>query len=47
MNRALSKVMLGLIADETQLFKTFQDNESFKRWLEEAVFKATYQKKAV
>lgn len=46
MNRALSKVMLGLIADETQLFKAFQDNESFKRWLEEAVFKATYKKGA-
>ena len=45
MNRALSKVMLDLIADEPQLFKAFQDNESFKRWLEEAVFKATYQKK--
>ncbi len=46
MNRALSKAMLGLIADETQLFKAFQDNDSFKRWLEDAVFKATYQKKA-
>jgi len=42
-NRALSKAMLSLIVDETQLFKAFQDNESFKRWLEEAVFKATYK----
>lgn len=46
MNRALSNAMFGLISDETQLFKAFQDNDSFKRWLEEAVFKATYQKKA-
>ncbi|BCN54848.1 type I restriction endonuclease subunit R [Prescottella equi] len=43
MNRALGKAMLSLIADETQLFKAFQDNDSFKHWLEEAVFKATYR----
>ncbi|QUY63095.1 type I restriction endonuclease subunit R [Gulosibacter molinativorax] len=29
-DRALSKAMFSLIADETQLFKAFQDNESFK-----------------
>lgn len=46
MNRALGRAMLGLISDETQLFKTFQDNDSFKRWLEEAVFKATYRTNA-
>ncbi|GFG85745.1 type I restriction endonuclease subunit R [Mycolicibacter algericus] len=46
MNRALGKVMLSLISDETQLFKAFQDNESFKRWLEDAVFEATYKKGA-
>jgi len=46
MNRALNKAMLGLISDETQLFKVFQDNESFKRWLEDAVFEATYRKGA-
>ena len=46
MNRALGKAMLGLIADETQLFKAFQDNDSFKHWLEEAVFRATYKRDA-
>ncbi|WP_211222693.1 type I restriction endonuclease subunit R [Gulosibacter molinativorax] len=45
-DRALSKAMFSLIADETQLFKAFQDNESFKHWLEEAVFRATYKKSA-
>lgn len=45
-NKALAKAMLGLIADETQLFKAFQDNTSFKSWLEEAIFKATYLKDA-
>ena len=45
-NKALAKAMLSLIADETQLFKEFQDNESFKSWLEDAVFNATYLKDA-
>lgn len=45
-DRALSQVMLRLIADDTQLFKEFQDNSSFKRWLAEAVFNATYRKSA-
>lgn len=45
-DRALSQVMLRLIADDTQLFKEFQDNSSFKQWLAEAVFKATYRKSA-
>ena len=45
-DRALGQVMLRLIADDTQLFKEFQDNESFKRWLADAVFNATYRKSA-
>lgn len=45
-DRALSQVMLRLIADDTQLFKEFQDNSSFKRWLAEAVFNTTYRKSA-
>lgn len=45
-DRALSQVMLRLIADDTQLFKEFQDNSSFKHWLADAVFNATYRKGA-
>lgn len=45
-DRALGQVMLRLIADDTQLFKEFQDNESFKRWLADAVFNATYRRSA-
>ncbi|MFF3572185.1 type I restriction endonuclease subunit R [Nocardia jiangxiensis] len=45
-DRALADVMLGLVADQTQLFKEFSDNESFKKWLAETIFKATYQKGA-
>ena len=28
--------------DDTQLFKQFNDNEQFKRWLGETVFALTY-----
>ncbi|WP_223624002.1 type I restriction endonuclease subunit R [Microbacterium sp. EST19A] len=45
-DRALGQVMLRLISDDTQLFKEFQDNSSFKQWLAEAVFRATYRKSA-
>lgn len=45
-DRALSQVMLRLISDDTQLFKEFQDNRSFKQWLASAVFNATYRKSA-
>jgi type I restriction enzyme R subunit len=38
--------MLRLISDDTQLFKEFQDNSSFKQWLASAVFNATYRKSA-
>ena len=41
-NRALEKVMAAIMEDETQLFKHFTDNATFKAWLQAAVFKATY-----
>ena len=34
--------MTDLLADHTELFKQFSDNESFRRWLSEMVFAATY-----
>lgn len=43
---ALGKVMLGLAMDETQLFKEYSDNNDFKKWFEDAVFRATYKKSA-
>lgn len=43
---ALGKVMLDLVRDETQLFKEYADNADFKKWLEDAVFRATYRKVA-
>jgi type I restriction enzyme R subunit len=41
--KALARVMNRLIKDDTELFKQFSDNESFKRWLTETVFLQTYQ----
>ena len=35
--------MNGLIKDDTELFKQFSDNESFKRWLTDAIFAKTYE----
>ncbi len=40
------RVMLSLVRDETQLFKEYSDNADFKKWLEDAVFRATYKKSA-
>jgi len=41
-DKALERVMTGLLKDDTELFKQFMDNESFKRWLTEMIFSVTY-----
>lgn len=46
MVEALGKVMLDLVKDETQLFKEYSDNEDFKKWFEDAVFRSTYKRSA-
>ena len=45
-DKALARVIVGLMKDDTQLFKQFSDNESFRRWLTDTVFTATYEKTA-
>ena len=42
-DKALGRVMSGLLRDDTELFKQFMDNESFRKWLQETVFGATYE----
>jgi type I restriction enzyme R subunit len=42
-NKALQKVMLELLADHTELFKQFSDNQSFKKWLSDTIFGLTYK----
>lgn len=42
-DKALASVIVGLMKDDTQLFKQFSDNPDFKRWLADIVFSATYE----
>lgn len=44
-DRALQNVLLSIMADNIEIFKQFQDNPSFKKWLGEMVFTLTYNKK--
>ena len=41
-DRALQKVVIGLLSDHTELFKHFSDNPSFKKWLADTIFGVTY-----
>jgi len=41
-DKALARVMTALLQDDTELFKQFSDNESFRRWLTDMVFTLTY-----
>ena len=41
-DKALLRVMTSLMKDDTQLFKQFMDNESFKRWVSETSFGLAY-----
>ncbi len=40
-DKALLRVMAALLKDDTELFKQFSDNESFRRWLTDTVFQMT------
>ena len=43
--RALQQVIFSVMADNMELFKQFQDNPSFKKWLSDMVFNMTYNPK--
>ncbi|MBR3623486.1 MAG: type I restriction endonuclease subunit R [Selenomonadaceae bacterium] len=43
--RALNQVIFSIMADNMELFKQFQDNPSFKKWLSDMVFHITYNAK--
>lgn len=43
--RALQQVIFSVMADNMELFKQFQDNPSFKKWLSDMVFNMTYDPK--
>ena len=42
-DRALVRVMTAVLKDDTELFKQFMDNEGFKRWMTDTVFRLTYE----
>ncbi len=41
-DKALARVMTAVLKDDTELFKQFMDNESFRGWLTSTVFGLTY-----
>jgi type I restriction enzyme R subunit len=41
-DKALERAVIELLSDHTELFKQFSDNPSFKKWLSETIFTATY-----
>ncbi|MCM3569847.1 type I restriction endonuclease subunit R [Neobacillus mesonae] len=40
--KALNKAIINLMADNMEIFKQFNDNQSFKKWLSDMVFNVTY-----
>ncbi len=45
-DKALQRVMTAVLKDDTELFKQFVDNESFRRWMTDTVFGLTYNQPA-
>ena len=43
-DKALARVMTAVLKDDTELFKQFSDNPSFKRWLADTIFSMTYER---
>jgi type I restriction enzyme R subunit len=42
-DKALVRVMTAVLKDDTELFKQFSDNESFRKWMADTIFALTYQ----
>ncbi len=42
-DRTLERLIRGLLADQTELYKQFYDNESFRQWLSAKLFEITYR----
>lgn len=45
-DKALERVVISLMKDDTELFKQFSDNLDFKRWLTDTSFSMTYDQAA-
>ncbi len=42
-NKALLRVMTGVMKDDTELFKRYMDDKDFKRWMADTVFGLAYE----
>jgi type I restriction enzyme R subunit len=42
-DEALKRVVTALFKDDTELFKQYSDNESFRKWLQDSIFAVTYR----
>jgi type I restriction enzyme R subunit len=42
-DKALARVVTAYVKDDTDFFKLFSDNESFRKWLSDSMFAATYE----
>ena len=42
-DKALEQAVIELLSDHAELFKQFSDNDSFRKWLSETIFQATYR----
>lgn len=42
-DKALKRVITAMFKDDARLFKQFQDNDSFRRWLTDTIFGMTYE----
>ena len=43
--RVLKRVIIDAMKDDTELFKQFSDNDSFRKWLTDAIFSQNYRTK--
>jgi type I restriction enzyme R subunit len=43
-DKALGRVLIDLMKDDTELFRQFSDNDSFRKWLADTVFGMTYRR---
>lgn len=43
-DKALGRVLIEFMKDDTELFRQYSDNDSFRKWLADTVFGMTYRK---
>ncbi|WP_054033622.1 type I restriction endonuclease subunit R [Desulfatitalea tepidiphila] len=46
-DRALKKVIVGMLSDHTDLFKHYSDDHNFRKWLSDMIFGVTYHEQRV